>query len=87
MKRERYHGNDIIRALTILGDFILLDILVYLCLQEFSDYTPKFVKHFAELGEKMQAAFKAYDAEVKAGTFPDAAHSFKIDDDVMERLY
>ena len=42
MKRERYHGNDIIRALTILGDFILLDILVYLCLQEFSDYTPKF---------------------------------------------
>lgn len=53
----------------------------------FSDYTPKFVKHFAELGEKMQAAFKAYDEEVKAGSFPDAAHSFKIDDDVMERLY
>ena len=40
----------------------------------------------AELGEKMQAAFKAYDEEVKAGTFSDEAHSFKIDDAVMEQL-
>jgi len=53
----------------------------------FSDYTPKFVKHFAELGNQMQAAFKKYDEEVKAGTFPDEAHSFKIDDEVLERLY
>ena len=53
----------------------------------FSDYTPKFVKHFAELGQQMQAAFKAYDEEVKAGTFPEEAHSFKIDDDVISRLY
>ena len=53
----------------------------------FSDYTPKFVKHFAELGSQMQAAFKEYDEEVKAGTFPDEAHSFKIDDEVLERLY
>jgi 3-methyl-2-oxobutanoate hydroxymethyltransferase len=53
----------------------------------FSDYTPKFVKHFAELGSQMQAAFKKYDEEVKAGTFPDEAHSFKIDDEVLERLY
>jgi 3-methyl-2-oxobutanoate hydroxymethyltransferase len=53
----------------------------------FSDYTPKFVKHFAELGSQMQAAFKKYDEEVKASTFPDEAHSFKIDDEVLERLY
>ena len=53
----------------------------------FSDYTPKFVKHFAELGSQMQATFKKYDEEVKAGTFPDEAHSFKIDDEVLERLY
>ena len=53
----------------------------------FSDYTPKFVKHFGEVGAAMEAAFAAYVKEVQAGTFPDDAHSFKIDDDVMERLY
>ncbi len=53
----------------------------------FSDYTPKFVKHFGEVGAAMEAAFTAYVKEVQAGTFPDDAHSFKIDDDVMERLY
>lgn len=34
------------------------------------DFVPKFVKRFAEIGEEMKAAFRAYDAEVKAGTFP-----------------
>lgn len=53
----------------------------------FNDYTPKFVKHFASLGEEMTKAFKAYDQEVKAGTFPDESHAFKIDDDVLKRIY
>ena len=34
------------------------------------DFVPKFVKRFAEIGDEMKAAFRAYDAEVKAGTFP-----------------
>ena len=53
----------------------------------FNDYTPKFVKRFANLGEEMTKAFKTYDQEVKAGTFPDESHSFKIDDDVLKRIY
>ena len=53
----------------------------------FNDYTPKFVKRFASLGEEMTKAFKAYDQEVKAGTFPDESHAFKIDDDVLKRIY
>ena len=53
----------------------------------FSEYTPKFVRHFAELGGAMKEAFQHYDAEVKAGSFPGAEHSFKIDDDVLSRLY
>lgn len=40
------------------------------------DFVPKFVKHFAEIGEAMTNAFKAYDAEVKGGTFPEAVHSY-----------
>ena len=44
------------------GDGCDGQILVYQdMLGLFSDYTPKFVKHFASLGGEMQAAFKAYD--------------------------
>lgn len=53
----------------------------------FSEYTPKFVKHFAELGGAMKEAFRAYDQEVKAGSYPAPEHTFKIDDDVLEKLY
>ncbi|MEB2313561.1 MAG: 3-methyl-2-oxobutanoate hydroxymethyltransferase [Sorangiineae bacterium] len=42
----------------------------------FRDFTPKFVKRFAELGEQVVAATEAYVREVRAGSFPDAAHSF-----------
>lgn len=53
----------------------------------FSDYVPKFVKQYVQLGEQMREAFKKYDEEVKGGSFPDKEHSFTISDDVMERLY
>lgn len=43
-------------------------------------FTPKFVKHFGEIGEALKDAFRAYDAEVKAGTFPAAEHSFAKSD-------
>jgi 3-methyl-2-oxobutanoate hydroxymethyltransferase len=53
----------------------------------FSDFTPKFVKVFDDLGSKMKAAFAAYDAEVKNGTFPAKEHTYAIDDSVIEKLY
>ena len=37
---------------------------------------PKFVKEFAHLGEEVIAAARSYAAEVEAGTFPDAEHSY-----------
>lgn len=40
------------------------------------DFVPKFVKQFAQIGQAMTDAFQAYDAEVKAGSFPTEAHSF-----------
>ena len=40
------------------------------------DFTPKFAKHFGEIGEAMKAAFRAYNEEVKVGTFPAEEHSF-----------
>lgn len=53
----------------------------------FSDFKPKFVKHFGNIGPQMTAAFKAYDEEVKAGTFPSEEHTFKIGEEALEKLY
>ena len=53
----------------------------------FSDFKPKFVKHFGNIGPQMTAAFKAYDEEVKAGTFHSEEHTFKIDEEALEKLY
>ena len=52
----------------------------------FQDYVPKFVKHFANAGEMMVQAFRDYDQEVKAGTYPTEAHGFKIEEEIIEKL-
>ena len=53
----------------------------------FSDFKPKFVKHFANAGEVMKQGFTDYIKEVKEGTFPAAEHTFKIADDIINKLY
>ena len=53
----------------------------------FSDFTPKFVKKFANVGDVMKDAFKAYIDEVQAGTFPTKENEYAISDDVLEKLY
>ena len=53
----------------------------------FSDFTPKFVKKYENLGEKMNIAFRKYIEEIKDGVFPAEEYSFKISDEVIEKLY
>lgn len=53
----------------------------------FSDLTPKFVKKYADIGEMMKQAFSAYINDVKSGAFPEEKHGFKIDDEVIDKLY
>ena len=53
----------------------------------FSDFTPKFVKKYANLGNEMKKAFTNYINDVKESSFPDESHSFKISDEVIEKLY
>ena len=63
-------------------------ILVYQdMLGMFDDYTPKFVKRFAEVGEVMRNAFAEYNRQVKEGSYPDEAHSFGMDEEVLKKLY
>lgn len=53
----------------------------------FNDFTPKFVKQFANAGEIVRGAFEAYIKEVQDGTFPAQEHTFKINDEVLDKLY
>lgn len=63
-------------------------VLVYQdMLAMYSDFKPKFVKQYAQIGSVMKDAFKQYISEVKSGAFPSEEHTFKIDDDIIENLY
>ena len=53
----------------------------------YSYFVPKFVKQFANVGDVMRGAVKAYIDEINAGTFPGPEHTYKIDDEVIEKLY
>lgn len=62
-------------------------ILVYQdMLGMYSDFTPKFVKKFANVGQVMAQAFSDYIKETKEGTFPTVEQSFKIDEEIIEKL-
>ncbi len=53
----------------------------------YSDFTPKFVKKFADVGTAMKQAVADYKTEVQAMTFPEEKHTFKIKDEVLDKLY
>lgn len=52
----------------------------------FDRFTPKFVKRYAELRQPILDAFRAYRQEVENRAFPTEAHSFKIDQEELQRL-
>lgn len=63
-------------------------ILVYMdALGMFTDFKPKFVKYFGNIGEEMKKGFRAYIQEVQEKTFPAEEHTYKISDEVIEKLY
>ncbi len=47
----------------------------------FSDFTPSFVKRYAELGEEVANAAKAYAKDVRARDFPSLEHCFGVKKD------
>ncbi len=47
----------------------------------FSDFTPTFVKRYAELGEEIEKAVQAYADDVQARRFPGLEHCFGVDKD------
>lgn len=62
-------------------------LVIYDMLGMFNDFKPKFVKHFANAGDMIREAVKTYIAEIDDGTFPAEEHCYKIDDEVIDKLY
>jgi 3-methyl-2-oxobutanoate hydroxymethyltransferase len=53
----------------------------------YSDFKPKFVKQYANLGDIISRASMQYITEVQQQQFPDIEHSFTIDDEILAKLY
>lgn len=63
-------------------------VLVYQDMLGYTDgFTPKFVKKYANLHEVMLEAFKQYKAECENRAFPTPSNTFKISEEVLEKLY
>lgn len=62
-------------------------VLVYAdMLGMFTDYKPKFVKHFANVYDVMKSGIEGYINEVKSKSYPAAEHTYKIDEEIIDKL-
>lgn len=51
----------------------------------FDDFTPKFVKRYADLKGTIRAAFAEYHRDVRSGQFPGPGHAFRLDEEEGRR--
>ena len=61
-------------------------LLAFDLLGVFDQFKPKFTKRYANLSEIAVDALSRYASEVRAGTFPDAEHSYGMKPEEQERL-
>ena len=52
----------------------------------FGEFKPKFAKRYADIGGQVVEALRAFDREVRDGTFPDQEHSFTMKDAELATL-
>ncbi len=52
----------------------------------FDTFKPKFAKRYGNVAEVATQAFAAYAEDVRAGTFPDADHSYKMNPEEAAKL-
>lgn len=55
-------------------------------LSMYSEFRPKFVQSFADVGSAIKEGVRAYCAAVQDGSFPDDSHSFTMDSSILERI-
>ena len=56
-------------------------------LGKFTDFTPKFIKKFANLHDEVLKGVQKYKQEVKDGLFPSDKESFDLNQEEKEKLY
>ena len=61
-------------------------LLAYDLLGVFTNFKPKFTKRYANLTEVAVDGIRRYVAEVKAGSFPDDAHSYRVEPSEYEKF-
>ena len=49
-------------------------------------FTPKFAKRYADIAPTIRQALHNYAEDVRAGTFPEDQHAFKMDEEEREKL-
>lgn len=71
------------------GSYMDGQLLIYAdMLGLYEDFTPKFVKKYANIGQEIKNAFTQYHNEIKNGSFPvDKEHSYKIKDDEAQKIH
>ncbi len=52
----------------------------------FDDFTPKFIKRFAQVGTIMREAFQDYDEQVKSGAFPAPELGFSMEQETIDAV-
>ncbi len=55
-------------------------------LSMYSEFRPKFVQSFADVGSAIKEGVRAYCAAVQDGSFPDDTHSFTMDKAIFEKI-
>ena len=70
------------------GSFTDGQLLIYADMVGYYDnFTPKFVKKYAEVGKLLEQAFTEYVTEVRAGQFPiDGVHTYKISEEERNKI-
>lgn len=58
-------------------------VLVYHDLLGYQEGGPRFVKQYARLGPEIQGALEAYATDVRAGTFPQAQHTYSMPEEEL----
>lgn len=53
----------------------------------YTDFTPKFVKKYSNLNDSIKKGVKEYIDEINDAKFPSKEHTFKIDEEILEKLY
>jgi 3-methyl-2-oxobutanoate hydroxymethyltransferase len=52
----------------------------------FEEFTPRFVKKYANLAEEIRSAFKDFASDVRSGSFPEPKHCYKMKPGESEKL-